>query len=134
MKKTMVVLLMSLVLGALGMVPLIAQSGETDITTLVAGGTMGSVNSSAAFTSGADSTVTGNVVAAAAVTLGADAVVTGNVTVGADFTSGANSIVRGNVWVTGDVTLGAGSRILGSVHSGSGTITYGSGASVGSVK
>ena len=55
-------------------------------------------------------------------------------TAGADFTSGANSIISGDVFVTGSVTLGKNSRILGSVHSGTGVIVYGSGASVGSVK
>jgi len=83
MKKTLVVLLLSLVLGALGIAPAMAQSGA-DVTTLVAGGSMGSVDSAAAFTSGANSRVNGNVIAATAVTLGADALVTGNVTAGAD--------------------------------------------------
>ena len=133
MKKTMIAILMSLALIAVGVAPVMAASG-TDVTTLVAGGTSGSINSSAAFTAGASSKITGDVTAMAAVTLGADSVVTGNVKAGADYTSGANSTVRGNVWVTGDVTLGADSKILGSVHSGSGTITYGSGATVGSIK
>jgi len=56
------------------------------------------------------------------------------VTAGADFTSGANSVISGDVYVMGSVTLGAGSKILGTVHSGTGVIVYGRGATVGSVK
>ena len=133
MKKTMIAILMSLALIAVGVAPAMAADGK-DVTTLVAGGSMGSVNSASAFTSGANSKVTGNVVAAAAVTLGADSLVTGNVRAGADFTSGANSTVRGDVSAIGDINLGAGSKILGSLHSGSGIITYGLGATVGRVK
>jgi hypothetical protein len=33
----------------------------------------------------------------------------------------------------GDITLGANSRILGTVHSSTGVITYGAGATVGGV-
>ena len=67
-------------------------------------------------------------------TSGANSTIGANVQAGGDFTSGAFSVITGNVWVTGDVTLGAGSKIMGSIHSGSGNITYGSGATVGSVK
>jgi predicted acyltransferase (DUF342 family) len=59
--------------------------------------------------------------------------VTGNVTAGAAYTSGANSLVSGDVSAAGNITLGANSRITGSAHSGTGVITYGDGATVGSV-
>jgi predicted acyltransferase (DUF342 family) len=160
--------LVGLVLTAMAIAPVVAQQ-STDTATLAAGGRIGNVNSSAAFTAGASCTVSGYVTAVAAVTLGAGTAVSGNVstgaaftsgdsvdiigsvsskaaftsganstigsnvTVGGDFTSGANSVISGNVYVTGSVTLGAGSRILGSVHSGTGVITYGAGATIGSV-
>jgi len=95
---------------------------------------IGNVSSGAAFTSGDGCVVKGSVSAKAGYTSGANSTVDGNVTVGADYTSGAKSIVKGNVFVAGDVTLGAGSKITGSVHSGTGVITYGDGATVGSVK
>ena len=104
-----------------------------DVTTLVAGGTSGSICSNAAFTSGANSTVNGWVTTKAAATLGASSRVHGNVTAGAAYTSGDSSVVDGNVTASGDITLGANSRILGTVHSGTGVITYGAGASVGGV-
>jgi cytoskeletal protein CcmA (bactofilin family) len=104
-----------------------------DVTTLVAGGSSGSICSSAAFTSGANSTVNGWVTAKAATTLGATSRVHGDVTAGAAYTSGDGSVVEGNVSASGDVTLGANSRILGTVHSGTGVITYGAGATVGGV-
>jgi predicted acyltransferase (DUF342 family) len=94
----------------------------------------GNVIAGAAFTSGDSCTIKGSVSAKAAFTGGANSIVGGNVLVGADFTSGANSIVAGDVYVTGAVTLGARSRILGALHSGTGVITYGKGATVGSVK
>jgi serine acetyltransferase len=94
----------------------------------------GNVTAGAAFTSGESCTIKGSVSAKAAFTVGAHSIVGGNVTVGADFTSGTGSIVVGDVYVTGAVTLGAGSRILGAVHSGTGVLTYGKGATVGSVK
>ena len=104
-----------------------------DVTTLVAGGSSGSICSSAAFTSGANSTVNGSVTAQAATTLGATSRVHGDVTAGAAYTSGDGSVVDGNVTAVGDITLGANSRILGTVHSGTGVITYGAGATVGGV-
>jgi len=104
-----------------------------DVTTLVAGGSSGSICSSAAFTSGANSIVNGWVTAKAATTLGATSRVHGDVTAGAAYTSGDGSVVEGNVSASGDVTLGANSRILGTVHSGTGVITYGAGATVGGV-
>ena len=104
-----------------------------DVTTLVAGGSSGSICSSAAFTSGANSTVNGSVTAQAATTLGATSRVHGDVTAGAAYTSGDGSVVDGNVSASGAVTLGANSRILGTVHSGTGVITYGAGATVGGV-
>src|SRR6185436_5082679 len=104
-----------------------------DVTTLVAGGSSGNICSSAAFTSGANSTVNGWVTAKAATTLGATSRVHGNVTAGAAYTSGDGSVVDGNVSASGDVTLGANSRILGTVHSGTGVVTYGAGATVGGV-
>ena len=104
-----------------------------DVTTLVAGGSSGSICSSAAFTSGANSTVNGSVTAQAATTLGATSRVHGDVTAGAAYTSGDGAVVDGNVSASGDVTLGANSRILGTVHSGTGVITYGAGATVGGV-
>ena len=118
---------------------------------LVAGGYSGAICSMAEFTSGANSTVNGTLTAQAAVTLGANskvnnfvdagtaytggdgATVTGNVTAGTTYTSGANSVVWGDVIAAGDITLGAYSRISGSAHSGTGVITYGDGATVGSV-
>jgi predicted acyltransferase (DUF342 family) len=54
-----------------------------DTTTLVAGGSSGAICSSAAFTSGAKSTIKGNVSAKAAVTLDATSHVIGSVTAGA---------------------------------------------------
>ena len=110
-----------------------AALSATDTTTLVAGGTIGNVASSAAFTSGANSTVNGYVTAVAAVTLGANSRVNGNVTAGAAFTMGATAVVTGNVNAVGDIVLGANAHVLGSVHSGSGVITYGAGATVGSI-
>jgi cytoskeletal protein CcmA (bactofilin family) len=104
-----------------------------DVTTLVAGGSSGSICSSAAFTSGANSTINGSVTAKAATTLGATSRVHGDVTAGAAYTSGDGSVVDGNVSASGAVTLGANSRILGTVHSGTGVITYGAGATVGGV-
>jgi cytoskeletal protein CcmA (bactofilin family) len=104
-----------------------------DVATLVAGGTSGSICSSAAFTSGANSTVNGWVTSQAATTLGANGRVHGNVTAGAAYTSGDSSVVDGNVSASGDITLGANSRVLGTVHSGTGVITYGAGATVGGV-
>jgi len=104
-----------------------------DVTTLVAGGSSGNICSSAAFTSGANSTVNGSVTAKAATTLGATSRVHGDVTAGAAYTSGDGSVVDGNVSASGAVTLGANSRILGTVHSGTGVITYGAGATVGGV-
>lgn len=130
----------------------VSAQSPSDTTTLVAGLSSGSINSSAAFTSGANSTVNGYVIAVGAVNLGANSLVTGNVTSGAAFicgdsariqgsvsamaafTSGANSVITGNVYVSGDITLGAGSRILGFVHSGTGVINYGAGATVGSIQ
>ena len=104
-----------------------------DVTTLVAGGSSGSICSSAAFTSGANSTVNGSVTAKAATTLGATSRVHGDVTAGAAYTSGDSSVVDGDVTAAGDITLGANSKILGTVHSGTGVITYGAGATVGGV-
>jgi cytoskeletal protein CcmA (bactofilin family) len=115
-------------------VPVVEAAGVCqDVTTLVAGGSSGSICSSAAFTSGANSTVNGWVTAKAATTLGATSRVHGNVTAGAAYTSGDGSVVDGNVSASGAVTLGANSRILGTVHSGTGVITYGAGATVGGV-
>src|SRR5580765_1491410 len=104
-----------------------------DVTTLVAGGSSGSICSSAAFTSGANSTVNGSVTAKAATTLGATSRVHGDVTAGAAYTSGPGSVVDVSVSASGDVTLGANSRILGTVHSCTGVIRYGAGATVGGV-
>jgi cytoskeletal protein CcmA (bactofilin family) len=59
--------------------------------------------------------------------------VRGDVTAGAAYSSGDSSVVEGNVSASGDITLGANSRILGTVHSGTGVISYGAGATVGSV-
>ena len=115
-------------------VPVVEAPGVCqDVTTLVAGGSSGNICSSAAFTSGANSTVNGSVTAKAATTLGATSRVHGSVTAGAAYTSGDGSVVDGNVSASGDVTLGANSRILGTVHSGTGVITYGAGATVGGV-
>jgi hypothetical protein len=115
-------------------VPVVEAAGVCqDVTTLVAGGSSGNICSSAAFTSGANSTVNGSVTAKAATTLGATSRVHGNVTAGAAYTSGDGSVVDGNVSASGAVTLGANSRILGTVHSGTGVITYGAGATVGRV-
>jgi predicted acyltransferase (DUF342 family) len=104
-----------------------------DVTSLVAGGASGSICSNAAFTSGADSTINGWITAKAAITLGASSRVHGDVSAGAAYTSGDGSIVDGDVTATGDITLGANSRVLGTVHSGTGVITYGAGATVGGV-
>jgi len=113
-------------------VPLFSVSASgADVTSLEANGIIGSVDSSAAFTSGANSTVNGNVTAVAGVTIGDSARVNGSVRSGAAFTSGANSIVSGNVRAVGDVNLGDHSRILGTVFSGTGVINYGDGAVVG---
>ena len=168
MRKSMTAILFGLVLTAFAIAPVVAQT-STDTATLAAGGYIGNVNSTAAFTAGADSTMTGYVTAVGAVTIGAgssvannvtagaaftsgdsakiggsvsakaaftsgaNSTIGGNATVGADFTSGANSVINGNVYVTGSVTLGAGSRIIGTVHSSTGVITYGAGATIGGV-
>src|SRR6185503_15143122 len=81
-------------------------SACTDTTTLVSNGSSGAICSSAAFTSGANSKITGNVSSKAAITLGATSRVNGSVTSGADFTSGDSSVVSGNVTAKGDITLG----------------------------
>jgi MSHA biogenesis protein MshQ len=127
----------SMALTLVGLVALVTSNLSaaecTNTTTLAAGSSVRDICSSAAFTSGANSTVSGNISAKAAVTLGATSKVNGSVTAGADFTSGDSSVVSGNVSATGDITLGANSRITGSVHSGTGVITYGAGATVGKV-
>ena len=69
MKKTMVVLLMSLVLGALGVAPAMAADG-VNVSSVAAGATIGAVNSAAGFTSGPRSTVDGFITAVAGVTIG----------------------------------------------------------------
>jgi UDP-3-O-[3-hydroxymyristoyl] glucosamine N-acyltransferase len=114
----------------------------SNVATLAAGATIGSVNSTAAFTAGANSNINGFVTAAAAVTLGAFCTITGNVTAGAAFTSGdsctikgsvsaqaaftggANSIVGGNVRVGADFTSGANSIVVGDVYV-TGAVTLG---------
>jgi UDP-3-O-[3-hydroxymyristoyl] glucosamine N-acyltransferase len=105
----------------------------TNTTDLAAGVSALAICSSAAFTSGANSTVNGDVSAQAAVTLGATSRIHGSVKTGGAFTSGDRSVVSGDVTAAGDVSLGAYSRITGSVHSDTGVITYGAGATVGKV-
>jgi len=93
----------------------------------------GDVCSSAAFTSGSNSIVNGNIYAVGAITTGAGSLVTGSMSAGGAITTGVSSIVDGNVGAGAAITLGSGAVILGTAVSAINTITYGAGATVGSI-
>ncbi len=57
--------------------------------------------------------------------------VTGDVSAKAAATTGANSVIGGNLNAAGDIVLGAQSRITGTIHSDTGVVTYGAGATAG---
>jgi predicted acyltransferase (DUF342 family) len=105
-----------------------------DFTNVIASTTyIGNICSSAAVTIGASAIVNGNISAVAAITLGASVQLTGNLQAGAAITTGAGATVSGNIHAAAAITLGANSHISGTAVSDIGTITYGAGATVGSV-
>jgi cytoskeletal protein CcmA (bactofilin family) len=120
---------MSLVVVMFLLLSMAFADGGADIASLPAGQTSGSINSTAAFTSGADCTINGDVTAVKSVTIGAKNYVGGSVNAGEAFTSGERTNITGNVNATKDLTLGAYTEVYGDVNAG-GTITLGANAHV----